>query len=417
MGPVFIKFGQMIASRSDLFGSDISKELSVLRDRIPGFDFCYVVDIFKRDFGVAIEDLFTYFSEKPVAAASVAQVHRAITLEGVDVAVKVLRPKIHKRFSSDLKLIYFLCFLLQIFVHKRLKLCEIVDTFRCDTKFELDLRFEASNCAELKENCKDEEFIHIPSVYWDYTSCNVFTMDWIDGVPIYSESDNDLLAKTLPVLFFKQVYEHGFFHGDLHPGNLLITKANKLALIDFGVMGRIDKKTRVYMAEILISFLNRDYQRVADIHYIAGYVDPKHINFVSACRAIGESVVGKSSKDIHIGRLLTHLFKVASDFEMEVQLELLLLQKNTVLIESNCRSLFKDINVWEAVRPYMNNWSLRNLNIRNRICNKFKLATVKSIPSILEFCARFKTPRKPTIKPKLFFLCLVMLFAALYIMF
>ncbi len=412
MGPVFIKFGQALATRSDIIGDKISKALGVLHDKVPPNPYSVVRKIIEKDFDKPLENLFLHFEQIPIGSASVAQVHKAKMMDGRYVAVKVLRMGINKRFLSDIRLIYSIAFLLQLFLPKRFKLIEVVNTFASNTKFELDLRFEASNCAELRENTINDEGFYVPEPFWDYTSRNVFTMEWINGDAIYEHTNNIDLAEKLAINFFKQVYRDNFFHGDLHPGNLIVTNDNKIAAVDFGIMGRVDQETKFYVAEILIGFLTRDYKYVAEIHFIAGYVDPKHVNFISACRAIGESVVGKSADNISVAKLLEHLLKVTSDFDMDVQPQLLLLQKNTVFLEHNCRSLCSSVNVWEAVRPYMDLWARKNLSLRRKLFNRSKLALMDLLIKLMKSYSRLKPKAKYNTNSLIYFFIILVTFVS-----
>lgn len=368
LGPVFIKLGQNLSVRPDIVGTKNARDFSLLQDRLKQFSHKKVIEIIERDFNCKLSDVFSEFDLVAHAAASVAQVHRAKTLSGEIVAVKVLRPGIEKKFQRDIHLLFFLAFILEKFSANsyRMKLIEIVKIFQESVRFELDLRFEAAHACELKENNSE---IYIPQVYWELTAQHVLTLEWLHGQKITEISDNYDLAAQLAIMFFKQAYCNGFFHADLHSGNILVMENKQLALVDFGIMGRLSERDRIYMVEIFRGFLSRDYEYVAKIHFIAGYVAKEQKDFITACRAIGEPVFGKSFASISMAKLLGQLFKVAADFDMRIQPQLFLLQKTMLIIEGICSSLYANINMWELMLPYMRKWSKKNLTLRNKIKN------------------------------------------------
>lgn len=378
LGPAYIKFGQMISSRPDIIGAEIAEGLSVLQDKLPPFSILEVEKTFQIDFSCDILSLYKEFNMTPVAAASIAQVHKAVTHEGQNVAVKILRPNIKRTIDRDMALFYFLATIMEkLFpASKRLKPRQIIKKFREELSFEVDLRFEAAAAVEMKENFQKRPDVVIPEIYWQLTSKNILTSQWIDGYSVNNkEAITELgfppqeIAAKLAVCFFDQAYGDGFFHADMHPGNILITPDGKIALIDFGIMGRLDHKTRLYVAEILWGFLKRDYMRVAEVHFAAGYVKPdKSIAmFAQACRSIGEPIVGLPAKDISVGKLLLHLFEITKKFEMEVQPQLLLLQKTTMLVEGVGSILDPSVNMWQLAEPWIEEWAMYNLSVEAKI--------------------------------------------------
>ncbi len=390
LGPVFIKFGQSLSMREDIIGSDFTKELSKLCDKTKPFPFEKAEKIIKKEMKSEICNIFTEFDKKPVASASIAQVYKAKLSSGEAVAVKVLRPNIHKIFMNEIDLFITVARLVEsIFPKtKRLKLIETVDKFKKNTNLELDLRIEAANASELKENLADDTNICIPKIFWAHTHQRILTMEWMEGKPIDSETNEDSckkIAVNLVNTFFNQAYKTGFFHGDLHSGNIMLGENNKIILLDFGIMGRLDLKTRVYVAEILRGFLKKDYNRVAEIHFEAGYVDRKHTEFVSACRALGEPIVGKPISEISIARLLSQLFKITADFNMPTQIQLLLLQKSTVLMEGLCCKIYKKANLWQYAQPWIENWAKQNFGIKAKLFNHARKSkqAMFAIPTII----------------------------------
>lgn len=376
MGPSFVKFGQSFSSRPDIFGKEITGSLLMLCDKLPQFPFLQVKKIIEKELKKPLEEIFPYFEEKPVSAASIAQVHRAYTMDGYLVAVKVLRPNIAKRFKQDIRLLKFCSIILLPFIHKRFKINEVIKLFSENIKLELDLRFEAANAEELRASVVDTDNIYIPTIDWRHTSQKVMTMEWIEGKSISKYHDNPKLAKALAVSFVNQAYTHGFFHGDMHAGNVLVTEDDKFALVDFGIMGRLDKKNKIYVAEILIAFLKRDYKRVADVHFRAGYVSSKYHHFITACRAIGEPMM---SKRLSAAELLSQLFKIMSDFNIQVQPQLLLLQKTILLVEGHCLRLYPEGDLLKLIEPNMDKWAYDNLSLKVKICDSALIHRAQSI--------------------------------------
>ncbi|WDM85622.1 2-polyprenylphenol 6-hydroxylase [Ehrlichia sp. JZT12] len=388
LGPIFIKFGQSMSSRSDIVGEEVAGCLLCLCDKLPAFSYLDVVRIIEEDFKCKINELFCEFEENPIAAASISQVHKAKDIDGNIRAVKILRPNIEKIFKRDIRLMFWLAKLAQNFKSlRRFRLLELVQTFHEICKMEIDLRFEAANAEELRCNIQNDKGCYIPEVDWTKTTRRVLTLEWIDAVPIYSvyNSENSkTLVENLIFCFCNQVYRDRFFHADMHPGNLMIDEKGRIIIIDFGIAGRLDKATCMYVTEILIGFIKRDYQYVADVHYRAGYVDAKYNNFVTACRAIGEPIVGKNTNNISISALLTQLFKITGDFNMKLQPQLFLLQKTTVLVEGVCRQLCPDINMWEIAELWMEKYAIKKNKYLQKLKRSYLCHTIHDIPLFLK---------------------------------
>ncbi|MFV9875503.1 MAG: 2-polyprenylphenol 6-hydroxylase [Rickettsiales endosymbiont of Dermacentor nuttalli] len=378
LGPIFIKFGQSLSTRADIIGIDIAEDLSNLRDSLTPFPIEIVNKIIEQEFHKKTTELYLTFNPIAVASASISQVHHAINYNGQQVAVKILRPGIEKEFKRDIRLLYHLARLINKLQPnlRRLKLLEVINTFAKTVKMEMDLRLEAAAADELKHNFLNDPSIYIPTIDWKLTSRKVLTLEWIDAISIDNKEElikaghnlKDLAAK-LSICFFNQAYRDGFFHADLHHGNILVNQKGQLVFIDFGIMGRLDYDTRIYVAEILRGFLERNYLRVAHIHIKAGYV-PKHQsveNFAQACRSIGEPIIGLPANQISVGKLLSQLFKITEDFEMETQPQLLLLQKTLIVVEGVGSSLDQEVNMWQLAEPWIKQWTSKNLGLDMRI--------------------------------------------------
>ncbi|HYE48243.1 MAG TPA: 2-polyprenylphenol 6-hydroxylase [Azospirillaceae bacterium] len=396
LGPSFIKLGQALSTRSDLVGDEIAADLALLRDRLPPFPGTAARAIIEQELGRPVPALFQAFDDDAVAAASIAQVHFAVTAEGREVAVKVLRPGIEVAFRRDIDLMYWLAdWALAVQPRlKRLKPVAVVDTFADTVKLEMDLRMEGAAASELAENFRGDDGFNVPAVDWDRTAQRVLTIDRIRGIPVddvpgirASGFDPDDVLRQAATAFFNQVFRDGFFHADLHPGNLFVNQDGNLAAVDFGIMGRLDQQTRLYLADMLVGFLNRDYRLVADVHFDAGYV-PEHQNrelFMQACRAIGEQVHNKPLHEISVGRLLAQLFAVTERFEMETQPQLLLLQKSMLTAEGVGRALNPSVNMWELARPLIEDWMRENRGPEARVANAAGALTrvVARLPDLL----------------------------------
>ena len=371
LGPSFIKLGQLLSTRADLFGEEITLDLASLQDRLPPFPGREARALIEAEFANPLEDLFASFDETAVAAASIAQVHFAQTLEGRDVAVKVLRPGIVEAFSRDLDLFLWLARLSERLqpLLRRLKPAEVVEMLAEVVRFEMDLRFEAAAASELAENFAGDPDFRVPRVDWRRTGRGVLTLERISGVRIDDRAAliaaghriDDLVVKAAGA-FFNQVFRDGFFHADLHPGNMFVDASGAIVVIDFGIMGRLDRATRFYLADMLLGFLSGDYRRVAEVHFTAGYVSPRQSvdAFAQACRAIGEPILGRPLQEISFARLLAQLFQVTEQFEMETQPQLLLLQKTMVQVEGLGRRLDPEVNIWALGRPLIEAWMREN---------------------------------------------------------
>ena len=366
LGPGFIKLGQMMATRSDVVGADVARELVVLQDNLPPFATKKALRIIEADLGAPWQSFYQSFDSKPVAAASIAQVHFAVTQDGKAVAVKVLRPDVADIFARDFALFRWLAALIDR--HRpdlrRLRLPEVVKVLEQVVRTEMDLRMEAASASEMKKTMAGDSRFYIPSIDWQRTGRRVMTMERIDGVRVDHPSaesaalGRDKIVVACAEAFFRQLFIDGFFHADLHPGNVLIDKRGRIVLVDFGIMGRLDRVNRGYLADIFLAFLREDYQRVAAVHFKAGWVPSGQSReaFASAVRAVGEPIVGKALESISMADLLARLFAVASEFEMDIQPQLVMMQKAMLVTEGVSRMLYPQANMWSLVRPLIVQW-------------------------------------------------------------
>ncbi len=369
MGTTFIKLGQFLATRPDIIGEELSKKLENLQDRLPPFSLMQAKEIIKNDLGAESYNSIINLSES-VAAASIAQVHKAqINDDGVlkDVAIKILRPRIKKIFNEEIDAMMLFAFLVESFIKKtkRLKLVEVVFLLKEITNLEMDLRFEAAAANEYAENTKNDVGFRVPKIYWNYTSENVMTLDWVDGVSIRETEElknkkfsTEKIAEDIIQNFLRHAVRDGFFHADMHQGNIFIDNDGQIVPIDFGIMGRLDKMSKRFLAEILFGFIQRDYRKVAEVHLIAGLV-PKEVpidDLAQALRSIGEPIFGQAVKDISGGKLLKQLFDVTEKFNMQTQPQLLMLQKTMVVVEGVARKLNPNTNIWTTSKPVLESW-------------------------------------------------------------
>ena len=369
MGTTFIKLGQFLATRPDIIGKHLAQNLEKLQDKLPAFDTKEAKKIIKDEFGEVEFKKIVKFSD-PIAAASIAQVHIAeIHEENInkEVAIKILRPDIEKLFNEELDALMLFAYIVEntISKAKRLKLVEIVHLLREITNIEMDLRFEAAAANELYENTKNDKGFNVPQIYWNYTSKKILTLDKVNGISIREQEKIEklginlkLLAENLIQHFLKQAVRDGFFHGDMHQGNLFVDQQGNIIPVDFGIMGRLDKNNRKFLAEILYGFIERDYVKVAEVHFQAGLV-PQNASkdeFAQALRSVGEPIFGQSIKNISGGNLLAQLFEITEKFNMPTQTPLLLLQKTMVVVEGVSRKLYPETNIWEVSRPVLEDW-------------------------------------------------------------
>jgi ubiquinone biosynthesis protein len=377
LGPSYIKLGQFLATRSDIVGDERARDLTMLQDKLKPFSQEEALKEISKAFGVEPRVLFARI-EEPVAAASIAQVHRALSSDGRDVAVKILRPGIERLFGNDLESFLFAANILERW-HKpsrRLKPVDAVYTLARSVSLEMDLRMEAAAIAEMGENVKNDAGFRVPIVDWARTAQRVLTTDWIEGIPLGDKEalqraghDPERLAETLIQSFLRHAIRDGFFHADMHPGNLFVDSQGRLVAVDFGIMGRLSRKDRRFLAEILFGFITRDYTRVSEVHFDAGYVPENQDRaiFAQALRAIGEPLMDKTAEDISMGRLLTQLFQVTGQFNMETQPQLLLLQKTMVVVEGVARSLNPKLNMWAVAEPVVREWIETKLGPQGRL--------------------------------------------------
>ena len=374
LGPSYVKLGQFLATRPDVVGVALAADLERLQDHMPPFPQAEAEAAVAASFGKPLNALFASFGPA-VAAASIAQVHRAeVETAGGRraVAVKVLRPGVERRFHADLASFTFVARHAENVSAeaRRLRLVEVVDTLRRTVALEMDFRLEAAALSEMAENTKNDPDFRVPAVDWDRTSKDVLTLEWIEATPLSDRArllakgfDPRALARALIQTFLRHALRDGFFHADMHPGNLFVDDDGRLVAVDFGIMGRLGAKERLFLAEILHGFITRDYRRAAAIHFEAGYVPPQHSvdSFAQAIRAIGEPIHSRTAEEISMARLLTLLFEVTGIFDMRTRPELLLLQKTMVVVEGVARSLDPKLDIWSTAEPVVGEWMKRNL--------------------------------------------------------
>lgn len=372
LGPVAIKLGQVLSTRADIFGSVFATDLSRLKDALPPFPLDQAKAEVERELGKPLADVFPVFGEA-VAAASLAQAHRAVMADGREVAVKVLRPGIERRVGADSRTLLIAARLIEALVPpaRRLEPLAFARTVIRSLQLELDMRFEAAGAAELSEVMNRDGWMRAPKVVWDGVAKRVLSLEWADGLALSDPAtlevpglDRKAIADNLIRAFLAQALDHGVFHADLHEGNLFVIPPTGIVAVDFGIVGRLSPETRRYLAEILYGFLTRDYRRVAKAHFDAGYVPSHHDPeaFAQALRAVGEPVFGRAASELSMGRLLSLLFEITSLFDMRLRPELVLLQKTMVTVEGVARRLWPDHDLWAAADPVVRRWIARELS-------------------------------------------------------
>ena len=402
LGPSFVKLGQLISTRPDIVGNEIAEDLSLLRDNLPPFSQSEAIKIIESELGNKIESIFQNFSE-PIAAASIAQVHYGEIVEGgktISVAIKVLRPNIDTIIYQEMERLEWLTSFMENFSEfKRLRPKSIIQKAKEVIKFELDLRYEAAAASELSENTKIDETFYVPKIYWEKVSKRVLTMEKVNGTPadkIKRLIDNNFnikkSASNLIVNFLRQAIRDGYFHADLHQGNLFLNKEGNLLAVDFGIMGRLDKKNRKYLAEIIYGFIRQDYLHIAKIHKEAGLIDNNVSteDFSQALRSIGEPIINQKAKNISMGNVLVQLFDITKQFNMSLQPQLLLLQKTMITVEGVARKLDPEINFWDVSKPEIEKWLKDELGIKNRLKQTQETleALSRTMPDIPDFISR-----------------------------
>jgi ubiquinone biosynthesis protein len=371
LGPIFVKFGQAVSVRRDLLPNDIANELAKLQDQVPPFASEQAIAAIEKAFGKPVDTIYAYFERPPLAAASIAQVHAAQLRSGQSVVVKLLRPKAREMIARDLEILYLLAELAEQYWPgaERLHPVDVVREFDNTLQNELDLMREAANATQLRRNFADSDLLYVPEVHWDYCRTNVMTMERIDGIPISAidelrRADVDIkkLAENGVEIFFTQVFKHNFFHADMHPGNIFVDardpKNPRYIAIDFGIVGTLSAQDQHYLAENFLAFFRRDYHRVAKLHVDSGWVplDTRVDELESAIRAVCEPIFDKPLKDISFGIVLLRLFATAQQFHMEVQPQLVLLQKTLLAIEGLGRQLYPELDLWKTAYPVLEHW-------------------------------------------------------------
>ncbi|MFN4221016.1 MAG: 2-polyprenylphenol 6-hydroxylase [Novosphingobium meiothermophilum] len=396
IGPAAIKLGQTLATRPDLVGEDAAHNLLELQDKLPPVDFALIRAEIERSFEKPLESLFSAFDPDPVGAASVAQVHRAVTTDGRKVAVKVLRPGVREKFARDIETYEWAAAHLEAFGGEaaRLRPRMVIANFKRWTVRELDLRREAASASELADTMRAHAGYRIPAIDWDRTNGRVMTLDWIDGVKISDVAaldaaghDRKELARRLVLAFLTQAISGGYFHADMHQGNLFVEADGTIVAIDFGIMGRIDRRARQWLAEILYGLTTGNYRRVAEIHFEAQYVPSYHSvdEFATALRAVGEPMRGKPVSELSVGQMLDGLFAITRDFDMQTQPHLLLLQKTMVMVEGIATQLDPEINMWETAAPFVRGWVRDELGPEAAIADRLRedTQTLLRIPDLI----------------------------------
>jgi ubiquinone biosynthesis protein len=402
LGPAFIKFGQVLSTRSDLLGEEVAADLAKLQDQLPHFSSFAARSTIEAELASPIELLYLQFDDVPVSAASISQVHFAIATpdaahpEGRAVAVKVLRPDIELAFARDIDLLLWIAEVIERTQPKlrRLKPVEVVKTFAATVRVEMDLRLEAASASELAENFAGDPTYRVPEIDWTRTARRVMTQQRLSGIPFddgpamrASGLDVDEILTKAAGVFFHQAFRDGYFHGDQHPGNMSVGLDGAIQVVDFGIMGRIDKKTRYFLADMLMGFIDHDYARIAKVYVDAGYLPASQSveDFTLALRSIGEPIHGKKLAEISFARILGQIFAAAETFDMEVQPQLLLLQKNMLIAEGVSRQLNPHLNIWGLAAPLIEQWMIENRGPQARMeqAGREFIHAVERLPAVM----------------------------------
>jgi ubiquinone biosynthesis protein len=398
LGPTYVKLGQFLATRPDIVGVAIARDLESLQDKVAAFPQADAEAAVAAALAMPVSAAFVRFGP-PVAAASIAQVHKAEIAAQGPVAVKVLRPGVERRLKTDLETLFFAARAAerQSAEARRLRFVDVVDTLARSVAIEMDLRLEAAAIAEMRDNVKDDPDFRVPTVDWERTARQVLTLEWIEGTPLTDRKALEARGLDLPALgralmqtFLRHALRDGFFHADMHPGNLFVDTAGRIVAVDFGIMGRLTPKERRFLAEILYGFITRNYIRAAQVHFEAGYVPPHHSveSFAQAIRAIGEPIHNKQASEISMAKLLTLLFEITGLFDMRTRPELLLLQKTMVVVEGVARAFDPNLDMWATAEPVVREWVERHLGPAGRIEDVAQGATevgrfLTGVPSLL----------------------------------
>ena len=406
LGPSYVKFGQFLATRPDLVGMAAAIDLEMLQDRVPPFPQGQAIRVVEAAFGQPLRSLFASFSE-PIAAASIAQVHRAtvVDADGTQrtLAVKIMRPGVRERFQRDLQAMRFMARVVHALSPQaeRLRPREVVEILARSVMMEMDFRLEAAAMSELAQNTANDTDFRVPRPEWELTGRDVLSSEWIEGIRLSDRPaivaaghDSRLLGRTVIQSFLRQAIRDGFFHADMHPGNLFVDAEGRLVAVDFGIMGRLGVKERRFLAEILLGFILRDYKRVAQVHFEAGYVPRHHSvdDFAQAIRAIGEPIHQRRADEISMAKVLTLLFDVTALFDMSTRTELVMLQKTMVVVEGVARSLDPQLDMWTGAEPVVRSWITRNLGPIGRIesAGRAALTIADVVTDIPDLAVRLK---------------------------